>query len=90
MKSSRRRSERRSRDEWTAAFNGTDACVTPVLSLDEAPDHPHLAARANFVRIDGIQQPAPAPRFSRTPAGVPGTAVPPPIDATEAVRRWGA
>ncbi len=61
----------RSRDEWTAVFDGTDACVTPVLSLDEAPEHPHLAARANFLRIDGIQQPAPAPRFSRTPAGSP-------------------
>ncbi|MEU9580346.1 CaiB/BaiF CoA transferase family protein [Streptomyces chilikensis] len=60
----------RTRDEWTAVFEGSDACVAPVLSLREAPDHPHLAARATFVEHSGIVQPAPAPRFSATPTGV--------------------
>jgi alpha-methylacyl-CoA racemase len=58
----------RSRDEWAAVFDGSDACVAPVLSLDEAAEHPHLAARGVFVDKDGQRQAAPAPRFSRTPA----------------------
>ncbi|MFW6033891.1 MAG: CaiB/BaiF CoA transferase family protein [bacterium] len=53
---------------WQEVFAGTDACVAPVLTLDEAPHHPHLAARGVFVEVDGHVQPAPAPRFSRTPA----------------------
>ncbi|MFJ3905319.1 CaiB/BaiF CoA transferase family protein [Streptomyces sp. NPDC090025] len=57
----------RTRAEWTAVFAGTDACVAPVLSLREAPDHPHLAARRTFVEHAGQLQPAPAPRFSATP-----------------------
>ncbi len=57
----------RTRDEWTRIFADSDACVAPVLRWDEAPHHPHLAARRTFVTIDGITQPAPAPRFSRTP-----------------------
>jgi alpha-methylacyl-CoA racemase len=57
----------RSRDEWTALFDGSDACVTPVLSLDEAPAHPQFVARKSFLSIDGIIQPAAAPRFSATP-----------------------
>ena len=60
----------RTRDEWAARFAGTDACVTPVLSLDEAADHPHNKARSTFTELDGITQPSPAPRFSRTPAGL--------------------
>ncbi|MFF8533052.1 CaiB/BaiF CoA transferase family protein [Streptomyces sp. NPDC015532] len=60
----------RTRDEWTAVFEDTDACVAPVLSLREAPGHPHLAARGTFVDHDGITQPAPAPRFSATPTSV--------------------
>jgi CoA-transferase family III len=54
------------RDEWAEIFAGTDACVTPVLDYDEALGHPHLVARESFVTIDGLEQPAPAPRFSRT------------------------
>jgi alpha-methylacyl-CoA racemase len=50
--------------EWTAVFDGTDACVAPVLSMTEAPSHPHLAARGTYVKADGMMQPAPAPRFS--------------------------
>jgi alpha-methylacyl-CoA racemase len=58
----------RTRDEWAAAFEGSDACVAPILSLAEAPDHPHLQARCVFIERDGVRQPAPAPRFSRTPS----------------------
>lgn len=61
----------RTRDEWAAIFDGSDACVSPVLSLTEAPDHPQLRARQTYVRRDGVVQPAPAPRFSRTPADLP-------------------
>jgi len=61
----------RSREEWTALFEGSDACVTPVLSLAEAPVHPHARARRAFVEVDGIVQPAPAPRFSASSAGRP-------------------
>jgi alpha-methylacyl-CoA racemase len=64
----------RTRDEWADHFAGTDACVAPVLSMSEAPDHPHLAARGTFTTVDGMVQPSPAPRFSRTPAGPPGSA----------------
>jgi alpha-methylacyl-CoA racemase len=50
--------------EWAAVFDGTDACVAPVLSMTEAPAHAHLAARGTYVKADGMVQPAPAPRFS--------------------------
>jgi len=56
----------RSRDEWTAHFAGTDACVAPVLDLGEAPIHPHNIARRTFLDLDGVFQPAPAPRYSKT------------------------
>jgi alpha-methylacyl-CoA racemase len=60
----------RSRDEWCALLEGSDACFAPVLGLSEAPDHPHNAARATFIEVDGLVQNAPAPRFSRNvPAG---------------------
>ncbi|MFP5309458.1 MAG: CaiB/BaiF CoA transferase family protein [Actinomycetes bacterium] len=61
----------RTRDEWAEVFAGTDACVAPVLRMDEAPTHPHLVARGTFVEVDGVVQPAPAPRFSGTPTTVP-------------------
>ncbi len=61
----------RTRDEWTRAFEGSDACVFPVLSLDEARHHPHLKARETFVDIAGVAQPAPLPRFSRTVPDLP-------------------
>ena len=60
----------KTRDEWTRLLEGTDACVAPVLSLAEAPEHPHLRARGSFVEVDGVRQPAPAPRFSRTPSAI--------------------
>jgi alpha-methylacyl-CoA racemase len=61
----------RTRDEWCAMFEGVDACVTPVLSLEEAPQHPHNIAREAFVEVGGILQNAPAPRFSRTVNAIP-------------------
>jgi alpha-methylacyl-CoA racemase len=64
----------RTRDEWCALLEGTDACFAPVLSFDEAPSHRHARERAAFIEIDGVVQPGPAPRFSRTPAGSPGAA----------------
>ncbi|MDH6282646.1 CaiB/BaiF CoA transferase family protein [Prescottella agglutinans] len=79
----------RTRDEWAAEFEGTDACVAPVLSLVEAAEHPHVAARGTIVEHDGVLQAAPAPRFSGTPTGF-GT--PPPVpgrDTAEVLRAWG-
>jgi alpha-methylacyl-CoA racemase len=58
------------RDHWCALLEGTDVCFAPVLDLQEAPTHPHNVARQSFVEIDGVTQPAPAPRFSRTPSSV--------------------
>jgi alpha-methylacyl-CoA racemase len=60
----------RSRDEWIAAAAGRDACLAPVLTMDEAPGHPQLAARGTFARFDGVLHPAPAPRFDRTPGAL--------------------
>ncbi|MCW5653382.1 CaiB/BaiF CoA-transferase family protein [Hydrogenophaga sp.] len=59
----------KSRDQWCALLEGTDACFAPVLDLAEAPRHPHNASRQTFVTVDGITQPSPAPRFSQTPQG---------------------
>ncbi|MFB8776403.1 CaiB/BaiF CoA transferase family protein [Streptomyces broussonetiae] len=78
----------RTRDEWTAVFDGSDACVAPVLSLREAPHHPHLAARATFTDHDGITQPAPAPRFSATPTAVRGGPALPGADTAAVARDW--
>lgn len=66
----------RTRDEWVARFTGTDACVTPVLDPEELFDHPHHVARSAFVEVDGVRQPAPAPRLSRSTAGIPHGAPP--------------
>jgi alpha-methylacyl-CoA racemase len=60
----------KTRDEWSALLQHTDACVAPVLGWDEAPAHPHLAARGTYVTVDDVTQPAPAPRFSRTPGAI--------------------
>ena len=65
----------KTRDEWTAIFDGSDACATPVLTWTEAPDHPHLAARETFTVAGGVTQPSPAPRFARN---VPDTPAAPP------------
>ena len=79
----------RSRDEWCSVMEGADACFAPVLGLGEAPAHPHHRARGSFVEIDGVTQPAPAPRFSRTPGmirrGAPGRGA----GGAQALCDWG-
>jgi alpha-methylacyl-CoA racemase len=79
----------KTRDEWCALLEGTDACVAPVLDLDEAPRHFHNAARQTFVEVESVVQPAPAPRFSRTQPIIQC----PPSDAgensDEALAEWG-
>jgi len=81
---------RRTQAEWVEVFDGTDACVAPVLPMTEAFGHPHLAARGTFVDRDGLTQPAPAPRFSRT---APTLTTAPPAnagqDTRDALRAWG-
>jgi alpha-methylacyl-CoA racemase len=79
----------RTRDEWAARFAGSDACVTPVLSPFEAHEHPHNAARGTFVEVGGVRQPAPAPRFSRTPGRVAGPSPRPGDDPAETLSGWG-
>ncbi|MFI7402132.1 CaiB/BaiF CoA transferase family protein [Streptomyces sp. NPDC049541] len=78
----------RTRDEWTAVFEGSDACVAPVLTLSEAPHHPHLAARGTFTDHGGITQPAPAPRFSATPTAVRTGPAQPGADTADVARDW--
>ncbi len=77
----------KTRDEWDAIMQGSDVCYAPVLSLSEAPKHPHNFARQTFVERDGIVQPAPAPRFSRTVPEVQGP--PEAADNVGALKRWG-
>ncbi|HXQ47619.1 MAG TPA: CaiB/BaiF CoA-transferase family protein [Caulobacteraceae bacterium] len=79
----------RSRDEWEKIMGGSDVCFAPVLGIDEAPSHPHNAARQTFVTVEGVVQPAPAPRFSASPSSSP--APPPAIGAHnhEALADWG-
>lgn len=76
----------RSRDEWVQIFDGTDACVAPVLSIAEARDDPHLTDRRAFIQVDGTTQPAPAPRFSRTPSAARPHAGP--IDPAALLEEW--
>jgi alpha-methylacyl-CoA racemase len=76
----------RTRDEWTEVFAGIDACVAPVLDPAEAPWHPHNRFRNAFVEVDGLVQPAPAPRFSRTPAAPPRPPAPSSVD--EVLASW--
>jgi len=75
--------------EWTAVFEGTDACAAPVLTLTEAARHPHVAAREVFVERDGAVQPAPAPRFSRTSAALSTPPARPGQQTREALAAWG-
>jgi alpha-methylacyl-CoA racemase len=84
------RFKERTQSEWSAIFDATDACVAPILPMSEAVDHPHLKERGTFVEHDGLVQPAPAPRFSRTqpslklpPAAEPGA------HTREALAAWG-
>ena len=79
---------RRTREEWTRATEGTDACVAPVLAMREAAAHPHLVARGTFVTIDGVPQPAPAPRYSRSAAAVPAAPAHPGEHTREVLVDW--
>jgi len=78
----------KTRDEWCAVFAGSDACVAPVLDMDEAPLHPHNRSRNTFIEINGVTQPAPAPRFSRTVPAMP-TAPTVDGDAGAVLADWG-
>ncbi len=84
-----RRFKERTQAEWAEVFDGTDACVAPVVPLSEAPAHPHLAARGTFVAPGGVTQPAPAPRFSRTRATVGAPPALPGEHTREALAAWG-
>jgi len=79
----------KTRDEWAAIFDGTDACAAPVLTAWEAHEHPHNQARGTYVEVDGVVQPGPAPRFSRTPSVVSRPPSPPGADTAEALSAWG-
>lgn len=81
--------ETRTRAQWCELLEGSDACFAPVLAPLEAADHPHNRERATFVDIGGVQQPAPAPRFSGTPAALPRPPHTADDGALEQVRRWG-
>lgn len=76
-------------DEWCAVLEGTDSCVAPVLTMAEAPSHPHNRARGTFVAIDGVMQPAPAPRFSRTVPATPTAPEPAGAGTEAALAEWG-
>ena len=79
----------RTRDEWCALLEGTDACFAPVLDPGEAPEHPHLRARGTFTEVGGVVQPAPAPRFSRSAAAVSTPPPAPGAHTAEALADWG-
>ena len=77
------------RAHWTQMFRGSDGCLTPVLELSEAPAHEHMAARGCFTKLNGMMQPAPAPRLSRTPGHI-REAVAEPQSAAAVLRDWGS
>jgi alpha-methylacyl-CoA racemase len=79
----------RTRDEWAALLEPAEACATAVLALGEAPQHPHNVARGTFTEVKGIVQPAPAPRFSRTPGAIQRPPAHPGQHTDEALRDWG-
>jgi alpha-methylacyl-CoA racemase len=79
----------RTRDEWAKLAEGTDACLTPVLTPTEAVGHPHNVARATFVDVAGQPQPAPAPKFDRTPPAAPDRPHEPRSDTTEVLTELG-
>jgi len=81
--------KQRTRDEWCARAEGVEVCVAAVLGVDEVEKDPHLAARETFVRFDGVLQPAPAPRFSRTPAALSRRPPLPGEHTVEALTDWG-
>jgi alpha-methylacyl-CoA racemase len=79
----------RTQAQWCEILEGSDACFAPVLTMGEAPSHPHMAARNTFVEVDGVTQPAPAPRFSRTPSAIRGAQPVNGQHGAEILRDWG-
>lgn len=79
----------RTRDEWSERFAALDACVAPVLTMGEASNHPHLAEWGTFVDVGGVTQPAPAPRFDRTPASTPSVPQVAGANTDEVLSAWG-
>lgn len=79
----------KTRDEWCAIMENTDVCFAPVLSMSEAPSHPHNVARGTFTEVKGVVQPAPAPRFSRTPGAIQCPPAHPGQHTDEALADWG-
>ena len=81
--------KQKTRDEWCRLMEGSDVCFAPVLSMAEAPAHPHNRARGTFVELEGVPQPGPAPRFSRTPGAIARPPAAPGQHTEEALRDWG-
>ncbi|QFZ83998.1 CoA transferase [Variovorax paradoxus] len=79
----------RTRDAWCSVFEGSDACVAPVLGFAEAPNHPQHRARGSFIAVDGVVQPGPAPRFSATPSAQPAPAPARGEHGAKALHDWG-
>ncbi|HEY6319719.1 MAG TPA: CoA transferase, partial [Acidimicrobiia bacterium] len=79
----------KTRDEWCALLEARDACFAPVLTMSEAAEHPHIQARGTVVEFDGVLQPAPAPRFSRTSAELRSPAPKPGEHTDRALTDWG-
>jgi alpha-methylacyl-CoA racemase len=79
----------KTRDEWCKIMEGSDICFAPVLSMAEAPGHPHNQLRGTFVEVEGVVQPGPAPRFSRTPSKIERPPAKPGEHTEEALREWG-
>ena len=79
----------RTRAEWCSILEGSDACFAPVLSMRDAQHHPHNVARGSFIEVDGVRQPAPSPKFSRTPGAVRWGPVAAGTHQQSALRDWG-
>jgi alpha-methylacyl-CoA racemase len=81
--------KQKTRAEWCDALEGTDTCFAPVLTMAEAPEHPHMRQRGTFIELEGVVQPGPAPRFSRTPGQVQGPVATPGQHTDDVLRDWG-
>ena len=79
----------KTRDQWCELLDGTDVCFSPVLDLEEAPNHPHNQDRDTFVNFEGVTQPAPAPRFSRTQGKIQSSASLIGENSEEILEKWG-
>ena len=79
----------KTRDEWVAIMGDSDVCFAPIMSMSEAHTHPHNIARENFVEVAGVTQPAPAPKFSRTPGRIHSAPSKPGEHTESALEAWG-